>query len=263
MSKTQKVLLDIEDSIATVTINRPDVLNAVDLEVFEALEDAGYSLRRERNVRVVILTGAGDRAFCAGMDLKAAREGTLLSKNTIGRPLFEIIEAVKRSNKVYEEMSMPVIAAIQGYCLGAGFQLALACDIRIAAEDAVFGLIEVTRLGSPPDYGGTQRLPRIIGTSLAKLFTFTGRQLDASKALSIGLVDEVYPKSQLMSEVRKLAQEIASNDPEAVQATKRLMNAAMSNGLETGLAYESATAASFRVWDNIDNASADFTKKQG
>lgn len=244
MLKTEKVLLKIEAPIATVTLNRPEVLNTMDGEMWQGLADAGDAINYEPEVRVVIITGAGDRAFSSGLDLKQAanREASYSGPRT--REGYDALKVSKYSFSVFEALSVPVIAAINGYCLGGGIQLALACDIRIASDTAMFSCPEVSLLGIVPDLGGTQRLPRVVGPSQAKKLIFTGRRIDAAEALRIGLVDEVYPKDRLVSEVRQLAEQIAACNPAAVQGAKRAINVAMSHGLEVGLSYESATALS-------------------
>jgi enoyl-CoA hydratase/carnithine racemase len=242
MLKTEKVLLKIEGPIATVTMNRPEVLNAMDGEMWRGLADAGDAIKYEPEVRVVILTGAGDRAFSSGLDLKQAANPEAFSLGLRTREGYDTLTAAKHSFSVFEELSVPVIAAINGHCLGGGIQLALACDIRIASDNATFSCPEVSLLGIVPDLGGTQRLPRIVGPGQAKKLIFTGRRIDATEALRIGLVDEVHPKDRLMSEVRQLAEQIAACNPAAVQGAKRAINVAMSHSLEVGLSYESATA---------------------
>jgi enoyl-CoA hydratase len=143
-----------------------------------------------------------------------------------------------------QSMPKPVIAAINGPCIGGGMEIALACDIRLASENAVFSIPEVT-YGIIPDCGGTQRLPRVIGPGRARDLIFTGRKIDAAEALRIGLADRVYPCDQLMAEAKKLADEIAALPPAAVQAAKRALNVAMSCGLDIGLNYESAISSRF------------------
>jgi len=151
------------------------------------------------------------------------------------------MQEMKDIFSMYENLPVPVIAAINGYCIGAGLELVLACDIRLASETAIFSIPEIT-LGVIPDMGGTQRLPRIVGPGKAKELIYTGRRIDAAEALRIGLVDHVYPKDSLMSEARKLAEEIATQAPAAVQGAKRAINVAMSHSLEVGLTYETAIA---------------------
>jgi len=261
MSETQKVMLDIEDSIATVTLNRPEVLNAMNAEIWQGLVDVANTIRREPEVRVVIITGAGDRAFSSGLDLKAAAAGKAFPDIPV-RQGPDVLTTLKYSFTVYEELSVPVIAAIQGYCLGAGFQLAVACDFRIASEDAQLAILEVSRLGIVPDVGGTQRLPRLVGPSRAKIILMTGRRIDAQEALRIGLVDEVHPKDKFMEAARSLAQEIAALNPDAIQGVKRAVNVAMSCSLSVGLAFETATALSVpRVTDKVRDAAMTFSDK--
>jgi enoyl-CoA hydratase/carnithine racemase len=262
MSETQKVMLEIEDSIATVTLNRPEVLNAMNAEIWQGLVDVANKIKREPEVRVVIITGAGDRAFSSGLDLKAAAEGKAFPDIPI-RQGPDVLTTLKYSFTVYEELSVPVIAAIQGYCLGAGLQLAVACDFRIASEDAQLAILEVSRLGIVPDVGGTQRLPRLVGPSRAKLILMTGRRIDAQEALRIGLVDEVHPKDKFMEAARSLAREIAALNPAAVQGVKRSVNVAMSHSLEVGLAFETATALSVpAVAERVVDAAKSFSDKR-
>jgi len=243
MSETQKVTLEIENGIATITLNRPEVLNAMNAEVWQGLEDAANAIGHNPEVRVAIITGAGDRAFSAGLDLKAAAKGTGFPRPPT-RLGTDSLTAIKHYITVWEELSVPVIAAIHGYCMGGACQLVLACDVRIASEDAIFAIPEAKVLGIVPDIGGTQRLPRLVGPSYAKLMLMTGRRIDAREALRIGLVDEVHPKGSYMAAARSLAEEIASINPDAVQGVKRAVNAAMSCSLSVGLAFETATALS-------------------
>lgn len=243
MTESKKLLLDIEDGIATITLNRPEVLNALDAEVWQGLEDLAIQISRNAEVKVVIITGAGDRAFSAGLDLKAAAQGKGFPRSTT-RLGPDSLTAIKHYISVYEEISVPVIAAIQGYCMGGACQLILACDIRIAAEDAVFAIPEAQVLGIVPDLGGTQRLPRLVGPGRAKIMLMTARRIGAQEALRIGLVDEVHPKAKFLEAARGLAREIAAISPEAVQGIKRAVNCAMSYSLDVGLAFETATALS-------------------
>lgn len=243
MAKSEKVLLEIEGGVATITLNRPEKLNALDAEVWLRLEEAADGIKRQPEVRVAILTGAGDRAFSAGIDLKEVANPL---GGFLGRPVRGQVESLQQMKDVfsmYENLAVPVIAAINGYCLGAGLELVLTCDIRVAAESAIFSIPEIT-FGIVPDMGGTQRLPRIVGPGKAKELIYTGRRIDAAEALRIGLVDHLYPKDSLMNEARQLAEEIASQEPAAVQGAKRAINVAMSHSLEVGLIYETATAVS-------------------
>jgi len=236
-----RVLLQVEGSIATVTLNRPQVLNAFDSGVWAGLEKAALKIIAQPKINVVILTGAGDRAFSAGMDLKAVSSGGVSTAGHRRRKGFDGMWIQKQIFTMYEDLAVPVIAAINGYCLGAGLELILCCDIRLAAEHAIFGLPEVD-IRAVPDMGGTQRLPRLVGPGYAKELILTAHRINAAEALRIGLVEHVYPREQLMAEARKLADEIASKDPEAVQAAKRAITAATSLGLAAGLRYETALA---------------------
>jgi len=191
MGLSKEVLLEVKGAIATVTLNRPEVLNAFDSTLVNGLKAAAVQIQDDPGIRVVILTGAGDKSFCAGIDLKKAVGGTeavfsgISTKKDLSE--YEFNKIIRDVFATYDTMPVPVIAAINGYCLGMGLELALACDIRIAAETASFSIPEVT-IGTIPDCGGTQRLPRIVGPGKAKELIFTGRRIDAAEALRIGLV---------------------------------------------------------------------------
>lgn len=243
MIKTEKVLLKIEDAIATVTMNRPEKLNALDRELWMGLEEAARAIEQEPSVRVAILTGAG-RAFCAGLDINVLASPEKMFAGLPFRNAFEAVRYFRGVFDMYESLPVPVIAAINGACIGGGMEIALACDIRLASENAVFSIPEVT-YGIIPDCGGTQRLPRTVGPGRARELIFTGRKIDALEALRIGLVDHVYSHDQLMTNAIKLAKEIATSSPAAVQAAKKALNIAMSQGLDVGLDYESTIACQF------------------
>jgi len=238
---SDKVLLQIDKNVAVVVLNRPQILNALDSGVWVGLERAALSIMSQPKINAVIVTGAGDRAFSAGLDLNELASGSIHSTGRRRRKGFDKLWVMKQVFTMYEELPVPVIAAINGYCLGAGVEFILCCDIRLAAGHAIFGLPEVG-IGAIPDMGGTQRLPRLVGPGYAKELIYTSRRIDAAEALRIGLVDHVYDREQLMVEARKLAEEIASKDPAIVQAAKRAINAAMFTGLEIGLRYETALA---------------------
>ncbi len=258
MTDRKKVLLEVEDRVATITINRPEVRNAVDREVLEGLKTAAEQVLSNLEIRAAIITGAGDRSFCAGLDLKAAASGEGILPTHTFRSEFEALQVAGHIYTMFETLPVPVIAAINGYCLGLGLELALVCDIRLASETAIFSLPEV-QMGSIPDLGGTQRLTKIVGVGKAKELIYTGRRIDATEALRIGLVEHVYPQDKLMEEVRKLAQEIASAAPALIQGAKRAINVAMSYPLEIGLSYEASTAVSSR--QDIRQGSASLLEK--
>jgi enoyl-CoA hydratase/carnithine racemase len=224
------VRCEVKDGIATLTLNRPEVMNALNFEIVRALDQHLETMRFDAAVRVVVLTGAGPKAFCAGADLK---ERAGLSPEQVKAFLFllrQVFEAIEHYPK-------PVIAAVNGVAFGGGLEVALAADLRLAAESAVVGLTE-TRLAIIPGGGGTQRLPRLIGVGKAKELIFTGRRISAAQALSIGLVNQVCPPEQLQAEALKLAAEICQGGPIAVQQAKYAINAGMQSDLHTGLAIE-------------------------
>ncbi len=226
----QTLLVETRDSIATVTINRPDKLNALnDLVVGELLQ-AAQALRADAAVRGVILTGAGAKAFIAGADIgDLAKQGVLDGRQRAlnGQRMLE----------AFEEMGKPVLAAVNGFALGGGCELAMACHIRIASENAKFGQPEVA-LGITPGYGGTQRLPRIVGKGNALYLLLTGEHVSAAEALRIGLVSKVVPADQLMAEATKLMQTIVSKGPAAVSLTIEAVNRGLETTLEEGLRIE-------------------------
>jgi enoyl-CoA hydratase len=240
MFKTEKVLLELKDAVAVITLNRPEKSNAFDGDVWLGLEEAARQIKFNPGVKAAVLAGAG-RAFCGGLDIKAAlSEGVSLGDRTL-RDGFETLQYLSGIFTLYETLPVPVIAAVNGGCIGVGMELALACDIRIASQQALFSIPEVV-YGIIADCGGTQRLPRIVGPGMAKELVLTGRRIDASEALRIGLVNHVYPEETLMEEAFKMAQEIVALPETAVQASKRALNAAMNSAMGMGLYYETATA---------------------
>jgi enoyl-CoA hydratase len=245
MANQDAVQLDIEDSIATVLLNRPKALNAFNHEVLLGLQQIAQAIKEKPEVRVVIMTGAGDKAFSAGLDLKMVAS----------------LYSLKMIFTMYEELAVPVIAAINGYCLGAAFELILCCDIRLACDTAVFGLPEI-QLGVIPDLGSTQRLPRIVGPGIAKELIITGRRIDAAEALRVRLVDHVYPKDQLMIEAKKLAEEIAKINPHLIQGAKRAVNLTTSTPLDVGLRIETDVCLSSGSGATMGEAAQGFVKKE-
>jgi len=236
------VLFKVEDSVATITLNRPEKANAFNGEMWKALEETAVAVKLNETIRVVIITGSG-KSFCGGLDIKqAAAEGIWLGDRTL-RSGFETLQYLSKVFSMYEKLPVPVIAAIKGGCIGLGMELALACDIRIASENAVFSIPEAV-YGLVPDCGGTQRLPRVVGPAMAKELIFTGRRIDSLEALRIGLVNHVYPDEELNSKINQLAADIVTSVSEAVQASKRCINMAMNTSLEAGLQYETASAES-------------------
>ena len=218
--------------LAVVTIDRPKVLNALDIDTIAGLATAFDDLAGDGAIRVILLAGGGGRAFVAGADIRqlaslTAEEARELSQR--GQGVFRRIET----------MGKPVIACIQGFALGGGCELAMACTLRIAAEDARLGQPEV-KLGILPGYGGSQRLPRLVGRGAALKLLLTGAIVDAREALRIGLVDEVVPADQLMTRAESQALEIAANAPLALREVLRVVDEGFNQALEAGLALESS-----------------------
>ena len=240
---TSKVLVEIKAPVATITLNKPERLNAVDVEVWEGIRDAAVAVDEAPGVRVAVLQGAGG-AFCAGLDVKA---GSTLGKLNAGSPasaMVRIREHLAHLQECFtrlERTRVPVIAAIERVCIGAGMELALCCDIRIAAEGTIFSIPEV-QLGIVPDMGGTQRLPRTIGVGMAKELIYTARRFDATEALRIGFVNHVYPAGELGARAAELAAEIAANGPLAVQAAKQSIDGTYWRELPHWLHWEAEQA---------------------
>jgi enoyl-CoA hydratase/carnithine racemase len=224
------VLLERQDHLAHLILNRPEVLNAIDNSLGQELIDACDRLAADDSVWAVIFRGAGERAFCAGADLKARRDFTpedWANQRALFRRLFARLRAVPQ----------PMIAAVHGFALGGGTELGMLCDFIVAAEDAVFGLTEVS-LGIIPGGGGTQNLPRLIGRNRAKEMIFTARRFDASEALRLGLVNHVVPRDQLIPKAVTLAEEIMRNSPYSVRQVKWAIDQGADLSFEQGLDKE-------------------------
>jgi len=226
------ILYQVADGVATVTINRADVLNALSAQTVRELGEALAAAEADANVRVLILSGAGEKSFVSGADI-----AELANLDPVaGRRTAEFGQSVFRR---LETMGKPSIAAINGYALGGGCELAMACTIRIAADTAKIGLPEVT-LGVIPGYAGTQRLPRIVGRGTAMDMILTGRAIDAQEALRIGLVSQVVPLAELMEAARKTALRILRNGPLAIQAAMRSVDHGLDVGFAQGCEMEAA-----------------------
>ncbi len=224
------LLLEIRDGIAFLTINRPDKLNALNAQVVEELGAAAAALATDASVRGVIITGAGPKAFIAGADIgDLAKQGVLDGRD---RAL-----TGQRVLNAIEHLGKPVLAAVNGFALGGGCELAMACHIRIASENARFGQPEVN-LGITPGYGGTQRLPRIVGKGNALYMLLTGEHVGAADALRMGLVSKVVPADQLMAEAEKIMRTIIAKGPVAVALTIDAVNRGLETTLEEGLRIE-------------------------
>jgi len=237
------VLLDINDKIATVTLNRPKARNAFNGGILKGLYEAANHILGDPSINVVILTGSGDQSFCAGIDLKMIAAGEDFTSELKRHDRFGHIQIYRDCFTAYEKLPVPVIASINGFCFGAGLELALGCDIRLADESAQFSIPEV-QLGIIPDGGGTQRLTKVVGVGKAKELIYTGRKIDAAEALRIGLVEHVYPKAKLREETQKLAEEIAKNGA-PVLGCKRAINIAVNYPADVGLLFESSTQQAY------------------
>ena len=242
MGSHRDILLAVEGGVALLTLNRPQVLNALSVSLCDEVLAALAALRADRSVRVLILTGAGERAFCAGADLKERRDMAEEQVRAHNRKIFRIPLEL-------EQLAIPTIAAVNGLALGGGCELALGCDLRIAAATAELGQPEVA-LGIIPAAGGTQRLPRLIGRARAKELIFTGRRIDAVTAERLGLLNAVAPAGEVLGHARALAAAIARNAPLAVRGAKQAIDAGMEAGLQAGLALE--TQIQFGLYGSRD-----------
>jgi len=249
------VRVERETPLALIVLDRPERLNALDTAGLRTLLATIEELAADETIRVVILTGAGDRAFAAGADISE-----MVNKSPSEALAFAALgQAVCRA---IEEAPQPYIAAVNGYALGGGCELALACDIRVASERAVFAQPEVT-LGIPPGWGGSQRLPRVVPPGIARELLYTGRRVTSEEALRIGLVNAVYPAEELLDRARELARRIAANGPLAVRLTKSAVRFGLEHGLVAGLAYEQQVfAQAFTTEDQREGMQAFLEKRR-
>lgn len=226
------VTLEKKERLAFVTLNRPDKLNALNSQVVGELIEVTEGIEKDDDVRVVIITGAGDRAFSSGSDLSELQGITALQ-------LRQRIE----SPNIIRKLSKPVIAMIKGYALGGGLELALACDIRVASEDAKLGFPEIRYGWLPAGGGGTQVLPRLVGEGMAMMLILSGRFISATEAKQIGLIEEVVSPDKLVSETEKLAKDIAEKPLEVLRLGKEAIKAWGHTNFEVRLNYETALNA--------------------
>ena len=224
------VLFEVKDHIGFVTLNRPEVLNCFNYETLKELGELVEEIHTNKDVRVVIFTGAGEKAFSAGADLK---ERKTLTEQEVRRNVNKIREVFNDISK----LPQPTIAAVNGHSFGGGFELMLACDFRISVREAKMGLTEVS-WAIIPGAGGTQRLPRLIGEAKAKELVLTARKLTAEQAYDYGILNDVVDREQLMEKSLELASEMMANGPIALQQAKFAINNGMSVDLQTGLAIE-------------------------
>ncbi len=226
----ENILLEKKNSIAYVTVNRPKVLNALNMATMEELRAAFTDIKNDASVRIAILTGAGEKAFIAGADIgELAKHDPVSAKEYThrGQSVLDLIE----------NLGKPVIACVNGFALGGGCEIALACTMRLASDNAKLGQPEV-KLGIIPGYGGTQRLPRLVGKGIAMQLLLTGEMISAQEAHRIGLVNEVTAAAELVPRAEAIAQKIIANGPLAVQYTMEAVNKGMEMGLAEGLYLE-------------------------
>lgn len=251
---THPVLYEVEEGVARVTLNRPRAANALSMELVGALGHAFARVKGDEAVRAVIVTGAGDKAFCAGADLKERRAMSLEETRSFLRLLGGTVDAVAACTR-------PVIAALNGAAFGGGLELALACDFRLAADTAELGLVE-TRLGIIPGAGGTQRLARVAGLSVAKELILTGRRIGAARARELGVVSEVVPAAELGAAAARLAAELAGAGPLAVAQAKRAIDGGFDLPMREALAHERACYEVVLASEDRDEGLAAFAEKR-
>lgn len=248
------VNVELQGAVAVLTIDRPKALNALNPEVLADLK-AAFEGIDQNTVRCVVLTGAGDKSFVAGADIGSMStmtkaEGTDFGKT--GNDIFLMIES----------FPLPVIAAVNGFALGGGCELAMSCDIRICSDNAMFGQPEVG-LGITPGFGGTQRLPRIVGLGMAKQLLYTARNIDANEALRIGLVNAVVPQADLMETALKMANTIARNAPIAVRACKKAVNEGMQVSIDKAVEIEEKLFGDcFETHDQVEGMACFLSKEK-
>lgn len=248
------IKIDVENYIATITINRPEALNAMNKVLVAELKEAMEKCVENDDVGVIVITGSGEKAFVAGADIKAMQKMS-------GRQALEFSREGQEMTMVIENSPKPVIAAINGFALGGGCEIALACDMRVAAQNAKFSQPEVA-LGIIPGWGGTQRLPRLIGKGRAIEMITGGGMIDAEEALRIGLVNHVVPQPELMEKVHSLAKSILKNGPAAVGAALKCIHHGFDKHLENGLDIELNAFAELFETDEQREGTTAFVEKR-
>lgn len=250
----KNIILEREEDIAVITINRPKVLNALNRETVDELQAAFEEIEQDTAIRAFIITGSGEKAFVAGADINeftglTPEEGRLLMQH--GQSVYSYLE----------NMGTPSIAAVNGYALGGGCEIAMACDLRIASANAKFGQPE-TKLGIIPGWGGTQRLTRLVGKTHAKELIYTSRFIGAEEAAVIGLVNKVVPQEELLKTAKDLAHQIAAMPPIAIRMAKLAIDKGSQVDMDTGLNIEAqACALCFATEDKIEGCKAFFEKR--
>ena len=250
----QYIICEKNEGIATITLNRPDALNAWSTELAQEFLGAMEDARNDESVKVVIITGAGEKAFSAGADIKAMKGMTALKARELSNMGYKICNAI-------ETIEKPVIAAINGYALGGGMEVSMACDFRVASDKARMGQTEIN-IGLIPGWGGTQRLTRLVGKARAKELVYTGKIVDASTALQWGLVNMVVAATELMIAVRQFAQELAGKAPVAVKVAKALIEKGAEINLESALALEREGFGVVASSEDLQEGVSAFTEKR-
>ncbi|KEF37686.1 short chain enoyl-CoA hydratase [Schinkia azotoformans MEV2011] len=246
---TETILMERQNNIVIITLNRPEAANAFSRQMLFELQDILSEIKYNPIIRTVIITGSGDKVFCAGADLKERSKMTNIEVKQTVSLIRQVINDV-------EQLPMPVIAAINGAALGGGLELALACDIRVTADTATVGLTE-TSLAIIPGAGGTQRLPRLIGLGKAKELIYTAQRINSYEALDIGIVEYVVPAEELLNKAKAIANRIAENGPIAVGQAKLAINKGMEVDLQTGLQIEQmAYAITIPTKDRVEGLTA-------
>lgn len=248
----EHIRLEVADRLATLTIDRPDVRNAIDRRTADEMNDALAAIRGRDDVAALVITGGGERVFVSGADIKDLKTRTYRSGlEGCNNALFEAIENLDR----------PVVAAINGHALGGGLELALACDLRVAVDDARFGFPEVG-LGIMPGAGGTQRLPRVVGVGRAKEMILTGDLIDAAEAHRIGLVNRVVPRAEFPAAVRALTDRLLTRGPMALRLAKLALNMAANTSAAAGYQFEIlAQSVLFETEDKTEGIDAFLEKR--
>jgi len=251
----QNIIYSVEDGIATITFNRPKALNAMNAQTMTELQQAAIACKNDPEVKVLILTGSGTKAFVAGADIAEMQDKTAVDA-------LSFMELGHETLRLIETMGKPVIAAINGFALGGGTEISLACDVRFASDNAAFGQPEIL-LGIIPGWGGTQRLPRIIGMGRAKELILSGGQIDAKRAYEIGLVNRILPQDQLMPEVKKFAAKLAALPGFALKMAKHSINFGYDLSLDNATRLEAECVSQcFSTKDQKEGMSAFLEKRK-
>jgi len=256
----QTIIYDIKNHVAYITLNRPEAMNAINRQMTQELIDACDQVTRDPEVSVVILSGAGDRAFCTGLDLKERARETEAS-TFFYRRRTAVQPGIRSQHQAVSAIDKPTIAAIRGYAVGGGLELALACDMRVAAENAKLGMMEVRR-GRLGAAGGTQRLPRLIGTANALELCLTGEPVDAAEAFRLGLVNRVVPNEQLMIKAEEIAAKICLGAPLSIIAIKEAITKGVELPFDQGLKLESELSLALSTTEDQKEGSRAFAEKR-